>query len=335
MTDATGEGERPLLVVTCEAGESSRTALATGIGGAAEVCYLGDAAAGERAGLLRRATVILARNTSKELSEEERPLIGGARLLQFLSAGIDFIPLRELPAPLPIAGNGGAYAAPMAEHGLAMALAAAKRLFIEHDKMKAGEFNQFVRNRMLAGGTCGIFGYGGIGQAVARLMRACGMTIHAINRGGEAEVAADWLGRPEQLDQLLAAADVFVIATPLSTATEGAIDAAALARMKPDAILINLARGEIIDEAALYAHLLARPEFTACLDAWWIEPVRHGRFDMGHPFLDLPNVIGSPHNSASVGGTGPTAWVSAAQNCLRALAGEAPRHLIRAEERMR
>ena len=334
MTQSQAIGDRPLLLVTCEAGETSRAAFNAAIGEAAEIRYLQDTPAEDRADLLTRAAVLLARNTAKELSDEELPLIGNVRLLQFFSAGIDFIPLRQFPADLPIAGNGGAFAAPMAEHALAMALAAVKRLFVEHERLRDSEFNQFTRNRMLAGGICGIFGYGGIGQAVARLFRACGMTIHAINRSGEAEVPADWHGTPEQLPELLAVADVCVIAAPLSRATEGVIDAAALTAMKQDAVLINLARGEIIDEAALYAHLVATPTFTACLDAWWVEPIRHGRFEMGHPFLDLPNVIGSPHNSASVSGTGPVGWRSAAENCLRALRGEPPRHLIRAEERM-
>lgn len=328
------EGELPLLLVTCSAGRSARAAIAETVGDAAIVKYLQDAAETERADLLRRADAVLAQNTAKELLAAELPLLAGARLLQFYSAGVDFIPLRDLPAELPIAGNGGAFAGPMAEHGLALTLAAAKRLLVEHDNLKTGTFNQFVPTRTLAGGVCGIFGFGGIGQAVARLMRALGMSIHAINRGGRADEPTDWIATPDGLDDLLAASDVFVIATPLSKATEGVIDAAALARMKPDAILVNLARGEIIDEAALYAHLRAHPEFTACLDAWWIEPVRHGRFAMEHPFLDLPNVIGSPHNSASVRGAGPIAWRHAAMNCLRALRGETPLHLIRDEERM-
>jgi phosphoglycerate dehydrogenase-like enzyme len=70
-------------------------------------------------------------------------------------AGVDFIPLGEVPEGVPVATNGGGYAESMAEHALAMALAAAKRLILEHENLKLGRFNQFKRNRMLAGGLCG------------------------------------------------------------------------------------------------------------------------------------------------------------------------------------
>jgi glycerate dehydrogenase len=104
--------------------------------------------------------------------------------------------------------------------------------------------------------------------------------------------------------------------------------------MKPDAVLVNLARGEVVDEAALYAHLKAHPAFTACIDAWWIEPVRHGRFEMGHDFTSLPNVIASPHNSSSAAGWRDIALSRAVENARLALTGGAPRFLVPPGDRM-
>ena len=328
---------RDALTVAFDASDRDRRIVADSWSEAGPVLWLGDASTpDERAGPLRRAAVVLVRHTGKDLRQEEWPLLAGARLLQAMTAGVDYMPLRELPPQLPVACNGGAYAEPMAEHGAAMALAAAKRLFAEHAELRAGRFNQFAPNVMLAGGVCGILGLGGIGAAVARLMRAFGMRIHAINRRGASEESVDWIGGPESMGALLEAADILFVTAPLSTATEGIIDAEALRRMKENAILVNLARGELIDERALHEHLLARPSFTACLDAWWVEPVRHGSFRVDTPLLDLPNVIGSPHNSASVGGRWrPVVLERAVANCARAARGETPLHLIRPEERMR
>jgi glycerate dehydrogenase len=321
------------LLVTYEMDAAGREIVAEVLDGAAKAVYLADLAEAERADALRCAGAVLARNTAKDLRPGEAVLLAEARLLQFVTAGVDFIPLAEMPADLPIAANGGAYAEPMAEHALAMTLAAAKRLFVEHRHLEAGNFNQFTPNRMAAGMVAGILGLGGVGVETARLMRGLGMTVHAINRRGASEAPVDWIGTPDDLDRLLAVADVLVIAVPLTRASEGLIGAAELALMKPDAILVNLARGEIVDEAALYAHLKAEPTFTACIDAWWVEPVRHGEFRMDQPFLRLPNVIASPHNSASVAAWRQVALRRAVENCRRTLAGEAPRHLIGTEER--
>jgi phosphoglycerate dehydrogenase-like enzyme len=316
------------LVVTFKPASAGRDIIAATLGGIADIVYLPDLDEAARAPALAGAAALLAYNTGKELRPHEPPLLADARLIQFMTAGVDHVPLRDLPPGVPVAGNAGAYAAPMAEHAVAMALAAAKRLLVEQPKLARGEFNQFQPNKQLAGGVFGVFGFGGVGIATARLLRAFGMQVHAINRRGASEEPVEWIGTADRLDDLLAAADVLLVSTPLTRATRGVIDARALGLMKPDAILINLARGEIVDEAALYAHLLAHPDFTACIDAWWVEPVRHGAFRMDHPFMSLPNVIGSPHNSGSSARSLPVALERAVANCRRALLGEVPRNLI-------
>ena len=325
---------QPNLLVTLDANAPARAVIAATIGAAARITYLADLATADRAPALRAATVALARNPGKELNAGEPALLAQARLIQFVTAGVDYIPLARLPAAVPIASNGGAYSEPMAEHAVAMAFAAAKRLLVEHGKLKRGEFDQFRPNRMLAGSVCGILGFGGIGVATARLMRALGLKVHAINRRGASDAPVDWIGREGDLDVLLRSSDVLVLSLPLTPKSKGRIGARELTLMKPDAILINLARGEIVDEAALYNHLVATPAFTACIDAWWIEPVRSGVFRMDQPFLELPNVIGSPHNSASVRAWRDIAMRRAVENARRACLGETPWYLVPPEDRM-
>jgi phosphoglycerate dehydrogenase-like enzyme len=327
-------GSQQTLLVTFQADAESRAVIASTVGDTAQIVHLRDLASGERAAALSQATVVLARQTAEEFQAGEAQLIDGARLIQFVTAGVDYIPLGDLPPGLPVACNGGAYSEPMAEHTVAMTLAALKRLFVEHTKLVAGTFDQFRLNRMLAGSVCGIVGFGGIGVATARLMRGLGAKVHAVNRSGTSPEPVDWMGTTAQLDQLLAASDVVILSLPLTPASHGLIGARELAGMKPDAVLVNLARGEIVDEAALFAHLQATPSFTACIDAWWIEPVRHGRFSMEHPFLALPNVIASPHNSASARGWRFVALRRAVENARLALLGQQPRYLVPLDDRM-
>lgn len=322
------------LLVTLETNSDARQLIERVIGSTAKVTFLADIAPAARASALQRTHVVLARNTANELKPGEASLLANIRLIQFVTAGVDYIPLAEFPAQVPIACNGGAYAEPMAEHAVAMTFAAAKRLLIEHRKLEQGAFDQFRLNRLLRGAVCGILGYGGVGVEVARVMKALGLKVHAINRRGRADEPLDWIGTPDKLDQMLAASDVLIVAVPLTKATEGMIGARELGLMKRDSILVNLARGEIVDEAALFAQLKATPTFTACIDAWWIEPVRHGTFRMDHPFLELPNVIASPHNSASAAGFRDIALTRAVENARRACLGETPWHLVPPADRM-
>jgi phosphoglycerate dehydrogenase-like enzyme len=328
------EFSRPPLVIAFELSEKRKAIVADALAGASDVVCLTELDEAARAEALRNAGVLLTFNTATELRPGEAALLDGARLIQFMIGGVDFIPLSELPKGVPVATNGGGYAESMAEHALAMALAAAKRLILEHENIKLGQFNQFTLNRMLAGGVCGIFGFGGVGAATGRLMHGIGMRVHAINRHGRTNERVDWIGTPERLNELLEAADVLLISAPLTRATRGLIGAAELHRMKDDAILVNVARGEIVRERPLYDHLVKNPRFTACIDAWWIEPVRHGQFRIDQPFLDLPNVVASPHNSAQGTGAHNISLRRAVENCRRVLTGEAPLHVIGFDERL-
>jgi phosphoglycerate dehydrogenase-like enzyme len=205
------------------------------------------------------------------------------------------------------------------------------------EELKSGDLcvagsEQFTPNRSLAGMTATILGFGGIGRATARLMRAFGMKIYAINHSGKSSESVDFLGTLHDLEHVLRASDVVVISLPLTRATRGLIGKEQLAWMKPDAILVNVARGAILDEEALYNHVKSHPAFMLGIDAWWTEPFLHGQFRMEYPFLDLPNVLGSPHNSAVVPQVLAGATRQATENVKHFLKGEQVMGMARRED---
>ena len=116
------EFSRPPLVVAFELSEKRKAIVADALAGASDVVCLTELDEAARAEALRNAGVLLTFNTAKELRPGEAKLLAGARLIQFMIAGVDFIPLGELPKGMPVATNGGGYAESMAEHALAMAL---------------------------------------------------------------------------------------------------------------------------------------------------------------------------------------------------------------------
>ena len=254
------------------------------------------------------------------------------KFIQLLPAGADAVDFTAIPDRLVLASNVGAYAKPIAEHVLAMTLALARRLPQRHAALARGDWDQRELLHTLDGAVCAILGFGGIGTATARLMRPFGARIHAINSSGRTSEPTEFTGTLADLDQVLAAADVVVISLPLTRATQGLIGARELRLMKPDAIVVNVARAAIVDERALYEHLRANPQFCAGIDTWWHEPGPHSRFHTGYPFLGLPNVIGSPHNSGIVAGVLQTAARMAAENVRRYLHGEPLTGLVRRED---
>lgn len=291
-------GEAPRVLVTYRLGSDERGAVEHELAGVAELSYLEGLDGERRRSALGAARVMIAWHPGKELTDDDRGAARSVELMQLVSAGIDHVAEEDLPAGATLAGNSGAYAEPMAEHVLAMALALAKRLPQHHAELARGRWTQDEPTLRLRGGVCGILGYGGIGRAVASLVEPLGMRVRALNTSGRADGPVEFAGTLDDLDQVLEAADVLVVALPLNDGTRGLIAGRELGLMKPEAILVNVARGPIVDEPALYAHLRDNPSFTAGLDTWWHEPSGSEEFHADHPFLELPNVLGSPHNSA-------------------------------------
>jgi phosphoglycerate dehydrogenase-like enzyme len=313
---------RPSVVVTFRAHGEQRRACEEVLAPFGGIAFLPDAEQepGARTAMLGTAGVVITWLPDHELTEDDIGALSHVGLIQLVTAGADHVDFARLPEGAKIAGNVGAYADPMAEHVLALVLALAKRLPRGHARLASGTFDVAETLRMRGRAAC-ILGYGGIGRACARLMRAFGMRIYAINSSGRAP-DADRAGTLADLPGMLAAADVLIVALPLTRATRGLIGAAELALMKPDAILVNVARGAVVDEDALFDHLKANPEFTAGIDVWWDEPGYGKPFHPRLPFLSLPNVIGSPHNSGIVPGITTETVAIAARNVAAFLRGD-------------
>src|SRR6266496_5775926 len=274
------------IVVTFDAPPQQKALLLELLGSEASLTFFNELPSAQRERALQEANVLLSWNFPREIQPADYPHLQQVSFIQLLSAGADHMPFADLPPHLLVASNPGAYAAPMAEHVMAMTLALAKRLLVEDQKLRNGEFDQFTPNRALAGMTAGILGFGGIGRATARLMRAFGMRIYAINHSGTSSEPVDFLGTLHDLEQVLRLSDVVVLCLPLTRITRGFIGKKELEWMKPDAILVNVARGALLDEEALYTHVQSHPDFLLGIDAWWTEPFLAGHFRMEYPFLE-------------------------------------------------
>lgn len=324
--------ERCHVVVTFDIDEEEKELLLKRISQKATLTFLSDLNEEDRKKELQAADVLFSWNPPKELAKEEYLLLTRLRFLQLLSAGADHVPFNDIPEGVKIASNVGAYAEPMAEHILAMTLALAKQLLKNHIKLAQGEFNQYETNEMVSGSTVGIIGFGGIGKAAAKLFRCLGCKIYAINSSGRTQEVVDFIGTLKDLDYVLKESDIVVLSIALNKQTHNLIGKRKLMLMKPDAILINVSRAALIDEDAFFKHLQNNPNFRAGIDAWWVEPFSSGTFKMDHPFCELPNFLGSPHNSSMVSGVIERAVELASFNILNFIENKPIRGAVSREQ---
>ncbi len=198
-------------------------------------------------------------------------------------------------------------------------------------KMKNGVFDQRSPSIKLEGKMAGVLGYGGIGREIGRLCIGIGMELQVISRKPVSENVS-FSGNLDSLDRVLQSSDFVFISLPLNRYTKNLITSDKLKKMKKDAILVNVARAAIINEQDLYNHLRENPEFKAGIDVWWQEPITTGEYEMKYPFLDLPNVIGSPHNSGIVPDIDINAFMSALKNVELWMKTGKPHNVVRRED---
>jgi phosphoglycerate dehydrogenase-like enzyme len=246
------------------------------------------------------------------------------KLLQLLSAGYDAVDLDAARAAgVPVCNNGGANAISVSEHAIMLMLTVARHVVWQHDSVSTGRWRgngPAPRMYELSGKTLGIVGLGNIGKKTARLAKAFGMNIiyNDIKRLSEDE--ADQAGvKFRVLRELLRESDFVSLHVPLNASTRHMIGKAELEEMKPEAILVNTARGPVIDEAALYEHLSAGRIFGAGLDVFDQEPP-----PADNPLLTLDNVLLTAHFAGPTWDNHSARFRNAFDNIQRVERGDAP-----------
>ncbi len=246
------------------------------------------------------------------------------RWVQLIYTGADRFPFERFPDPIRISANVGAYAPFVAEHAIALALAAARSLVPVQIQMHAHRLRPPPDVRLLVGRTALILGYGAIGREIARRAEGLGMRVIGLNRSGEAAPGVAAMYAAENLQEALAEGDVVFDARPHTRSTDRSIGAAELTAMPSRGIYINVGRAATADEEALYHHLRDHPEFRAAFDPWWEEDFAQGTFTTQFPLIDLPNFLGTPHNAGFGPATQDHALRSALDNVARFFRGETP-----------
>lgn len=274
---------------------------------------------------------VMVSNATERLDREALDVAPRLRVISNFGVGVDNvdIPLATERGIL-VCNTPGVLVETTADHAFALLLAVARRLpeaqqFVRADRWQ-GWHPRLLVGQEVHGATLGIVGLGAIGSAVARRARGFDMRVVYNSRTRkpdlEAALGVEW----SSLDDLLRQVDYVCLTTALTAETRGLISTREFALMKPTAVLVNIARGPIVDPAALYQALKERRIFGAGLDVTDPEPLR-----ATDPLLTLDNALIVPHIGSA--GAGARALMSelAAMNLIDGLAGRRPRHVVNPE----
>ena len=246
------------------------------------------------------ADAILYASFRTELLSSILPLASRARWIHSLWTGVEGILTPELIAhAAPLTNGRGVFRWPLADWVIASMLFFAFDLRRVLKQQTEGIWAP-IMGTSLTGRTLGVVGYGAIGSAAAERAKAFGMKIAAFRRRPELykeDGFADASYGPEQVSDLMAASDYVLAALPLTPGTRGLIGEKEIAAMKPNAVILNVGRGPVIDEDALVRALESGKIRGAALDVFTREPL-----PSDHPFWRMPNVLLSPHTADRVDG---------------------------------
>ena len=243
----------------------------------------------------------------------------GLRVVSKHGVGVDNIDLDAAASRgIPVLVASGANAVSVAEHAMALLLAVTKRVVPLDRSLREGRWEKpGFQGRELAGSTLGLVGFGAIARQTAAFARAFSLRVQAYDPfaqpGSFAEADVD---RVEEVDDLLATSDIVSLHCPLTPDTRHLLNAASLARMKPGAVVVNTARGGLIDEAALLEALRSGHLAGAGLDSFEREPP-----DPDHPFWSDLRVVATPHIGGVTAQANARVGVEAAQGVIEVLSG--------------
>ena len=231
------------------------------------------------------------------LTDAQYALAPKLKLVQTLKAGYEMIDVnRAQRHGVAVSNNGGANAISVAEHVLMVMLALYRQLLFHHNSVAQGPWeNRKLQNRELHGKTLGIIGMGHIGQALAERAQALGMNISYFDVVRKEGLEQERGYRFQMLSKLLANSDIVSVHVPLTDYTRNLINRRTLKMMRPDALLINAARGGVQDEAALHEALTCGWIAGAGLDVFQTEPLPESS-----PLCVLTNVVLTPHSAPAL-----------------------------------
>jgi glyoxylate reductase len=246
------------------------------------------------------------------------------KVISNFAVGVDNVEVAEATRrKIPVGNTPGVLTDATADMAFALLMAAARRVVEGERYVRGGRWGtwspQLLLGADLAGATLGLIGFGRIGQAVAK--RAQGFGLRVLYHDPSARPAFG--AAPVDLDSLLRESDFVSLHVPLTAETRHMINAATLSRMKPEAVLVNTARGPIVDPEALYQALKSKRIFAAALDVTEPEPL-----PADSPLLELDNCIVVPHLGSASRRTRDQMALLAARNLIAGLKGEKLPHCV-------